>query len=205
MKALDLDLAGSLQKQLRAEHVRAGEEARIDDGQTVVRLGGEVDDDLDLVLAEDVFDDVEIGDVGLDERNVGAFEIRPVSGVGQKVERDDAVVRVLPEPVVDEVRPDETGRAGDEDPHGVIVRGAPTSSFFPLLLAEPARLVDLLSVSLQLLRAIEVRQRLVAASELGKREPEVVLGVGLVGLAAALRERPRPARAIRSAPAQSPA
>ena len=127
VKALDLDLAGSLQKQLRPEHVRAGEEARIDDGQTVVRLGGEVDDDLDLVLAEDVFDDVEIGDVGLDERNVGAFEIRPVSGVGQKVERDDAVVRVLPEPVVDEVRPDETGRAGDEDPHGVIVRGASTS------------------------------------------------------------------------------
>ncbi len=126
MKALDLDLAGSLQKQLRAEDVRAGEEARIDDGETVVRLGREVDDDLDLVLAQDVLDDVEVGDVGLDERNVGAFEIRPVSGVGQKVERDDAVVRVPLEPVVDEVRADEAGRAGDEDSHGVIVRGAPT-------------------------------------------------------------------------------
>ncbi len=32
-----------------------------------------------------------------------------------------------------------------------------------------------------------MRQRLVAASQLGKREPEVVLGVGLVGLAAALK------------------
>ena len=48
-----------------------------------------------------------------------AVEVRPVAGVRQEVERDDRVVGVPLEPVVDEVGADEAGRAGDEDPHGV--------------------------------------------------------------------------------------
>src|SRR6266496_249132 len=55
-----------------------------------------------------------------------------------------------------------------------------------MLLAELPGLVDFLAMALELLRAIEVRQRLVTASELGKCQPEVVLGVGLIGLARAL-------------------
>src|SRR5205823_7960423 len=81
---------------------------------------GEVDDDVDLVLAEDVLDDVEVRDVGLDERHaiVDRLEVRSVARVRQEVERDDAVVGMTFGPVMDEVRADEAGSSGDEDAHG---------------------------------------------------------------------------------------
>ena len=122
-----LGLARRLEQQLRAEDVRAREQAWIDDGEAVVRLGREVDDDVDRVLEEHVLDQVDVRDVRLDERDalLRALEVRAVSGVRQKVERDDRVVRVPLEPVVHEVGADEPGRAGDEDLHGGIVRVTP--------------------------------------------------------------------------------
>ena len=44
-------------------------------------------------------------------------EVRAVARIGEEVERDHLVFRVQLEPVVDEVRADETGRAGHENPH----------------------------------------------------------------------------------------
>jgi len=75
---------------VKREDVRPGEEPWVHNGQAVVRLGREVDDRVDLVLAQDVLDDVQVGDVRLDERNLPlrAFEVRPVAGVCQEVERD---------------------------------------------------------------------------------------------------------------------
>ena len=92
MEALDLGLARRLEQELRAEDVRPREQARIDDREAVVRLGREVDDDVDLVLEEDVLDEVDVRDVRLDERNplLRALEVGAVARVGQEVERDDA-------------------------------------------------------------------------------------------------------------------
>ena len=45
-------------------------------------------------------------------------EARAAAPVGERVESDDVVGRVGLDPVTDEVRPDETGRAGHEELHG---------------------------------------------------------------------------------------
>ena len=92
MEAFGLGLARRLEEQLRAEDVRTCEEARIDDGEAVVRLGREVDDDVDRVLAEHVLDQVDVCDVRLDERNalLRALEVRPVSGVRQEVDTTES-------------------------------------------------------------------------------------------------------------------
>ena len=195
MEALDLGLARGLEQELRAEDVRAREQARIDDREAVVRLGREVDDDVDLMLEQDVLDEVDIGDVRLDERNplLRALEVGAVACVGQEVERDDRVVGMPLEPVVDEVGADEPGRAGDEDPHGGIVRVTPRrpgvgpdryrdrpSSVAVSSPAELLRVADLGPVALELPRALEVLERLVALAELGERRAEVVLRVRLV-------------------------
>ena len=194
MEALDAGSARRLEQHLRAEDVRAEEPAGIDDGQAVVRFGGEVDDGVDLVLADHVLDDVQIGDVRLDERDVGPVEIGPVPGVRQEVERDDGVVGMTLEPVVHEVGADEAGRAGDEDPHGlsliVIVVAA--------LPAGPSGAADLPPLTLERLRPIEMRKRFVAAPEPDERGAEVVLRIRLVQLAAAPESRrPPAARAAR--------
>ena len=93
------------------------------------------------------------------------------------------------EPVVDEVRADEAGRAGDEDAHGA----HRTRRLSPLALLRIARLVDLLAMALELLRAIRCGQRLVAAAELGKRDARGCTRVGLVELRRCPGERRRPA------------
>ena len=60
-----------------------------------------------------------VADVALDEHDpvLDRREVRPVARVGQEVVDDDVVVRVVLEPVVDEVRADEAGAAGDEKSH----------------------------------------------------------------------------------------
>jgi hypothetical protein len=121
MEARGLSPTRGLEEKLRAEDVRPREETGIDHSEAVVGLRREVDDDVDLVLAQHVLDDIEVGNVRLDERNalLGAVEIGPVPRVCQEVERDERVAGMPLEPVVHEVRADEAGRAGDEDPHGV--------------------------------------------------------------------------------------
>ena len=88
-----------------------------------MRLGGEVDDR--LVSGERGVDGRAVGDVALDEgvaRVVGdGREVRRVAGVRQLVEDGD--LDIVPAGVAateqgpDVVRTDETGAAGDEDPH----------------------------------------------------------------------------------------
>ena len=121
-KRSTLDLARRLEQELRAEDIRARRTAR---DRSTARLlcdsAAKLTTTSISCSRSDVLDDVQVGDVRLDERNalLGAVEVRPVSRVGQEVERDDRVVGMPLEPVVDEVRADEAGRAGDEDPHGV--------------------------------------------------------------------------------------
>src|SRR5690606_15540674 len=84
-----------------------------------VRLGGEVDDGVDVVLAEEPLDERAVLHLAVHEgvaRGVReAFEVAEAAGVGERVERDDARGRRPAEEPADEVGADEPGAAGDED------------------------------------------------------------------------------------------
>ena len=118
MEALDAGHTGGVEEGHVPKHVRAEEARRIDDGEAVVRLGREVHDDFDPLVAERALG-VAVADVALHEHDpvVDRGEVRPVAGIREQVEDDDVVVRVPLEPVVHEVRADEAGPAGDEQPH----------------------------------------------------------------------------------------
>jgi len=111
---------GGLGQGLGAEHVGLEEPGRIEDGQAVVGLGGEIDDHVDLVLGQGLADAFEISDVPLDEGDpvLDVDQVGPVSCVREHVERDHGVLGVTLDPVADEVRSDEPGAAGHEKSHG---------------------------------------------------------------------------------------
>ena len=108
-----------LEQRLRAEDVRAEEARRVDHREAVVRLGGEVDDDVDLLLREQPLGSSRSPMSPSTSRSAStSARVRAVAGVRQEVEDDDVVVRMPLEPVADEVRADEAGSAGDEEAHG---------------------------------------------------------------------------------------
>ena len=84
-----------------------------------MRLGREVDDDLDVVLAQRRLRELAIADVTLDEDDplLDRREALAVPRVREQVVDDDVVVGMPLEPVVHEVRADEPGSAGDEEAH----------------------------------------------------------------------------------------
>ena len=119
MEALDPGRARRVEERLRPEDVRAEEPRRVDHGERVVRLGGEVDDGVDVVLPQRRLGEVAVADVALDEDDplLDGRQALAVPRVREQVVDDDVVVRVPLEPVVDEVRADEAGSAGDEEAH----------------------------------------------------------------------------------------
>ena len=80
-----------------------------------MRLGGEVDDHVDLVALEDPGDELLVADVANDHLDAVDHLLEALEGgrVGHEVERDDVVVGVGGHPVADEVGADEPGRSGD--------------------------------------------------------------------------------------------
>nr|BFF13325.1 hypothetical protein GCM10025699_46280 [Microbacterium flavescens] len=124
-EALQVVPERGVEQLLRAEHVGLDEDRGVPDRAVDVRLGGEVDDGVDL--GEEPVEQGAVADVALDEgvaRGVGdGGEVRLVARVGQGVEHDhlgafEARVGVF-EGASDEVRADEAGAAGDEDFHTV--------------------------------------------------------------------------------------
>jgi hypothetical protein len=93
--------------ELGAAEVLGGEDRAVD-----VRLRGEVDDR--VAPPGGALDVGRLGDVAVDELEV-LRQVRAVAGVRQLVEDDDLLARR--EQTLDEVRADEAGAAGDEDPH----------------------------------------------------------------------------------------
>jgi hypothetical protein len=110
--------ARGLEQGLRAEDVGAEEAAGVEDGEAVVRLGGEVDDRVDALLGEEPLGGVKVADVADREPDAELVEVARIAGVGELVECDDVVVRMALEPPADEIRADEPGAAGDEDRSG---------------------------------------------------------------------------------------
>ena len=119
VEAGDTHAPGRVQQRLRAHHVGAEEAARVDDGQAVVGLGGEVHHHVDGAVAQHPLDKVEVADVPLHEAHPlsDAVEVGLVAGVGEQVVGDDGVPRVGVEPVAHEVGADEAGGAGHEQVH----------------------------------------------------------------------------------------
>ena len=109
-----------LQQRLRPEHVGAEEARRLDDREAVVRLGGEIDDGVDLLPLEQPLAELEVGDVALHELDLllDRGEAAPVACVREQVEHDDAVAGMPLEPVADEVGADEAGAACHQQVHG---------------------------------------------------------------------------------------
>ena len=78
MEAGDAAVARRLEQRLRAEDVREQEANRVEHREAVVRLGGEVHDDVDRLAFEHGGDEIEVADVTLDEGD-------PVVDVGEVV------------------------------------------------------------------------------------------------------------------------
>ena len=108
-----------LKETQRAKDIGLGKRERILDGAVDMALGGKVDHPVDHIVPEDLEDRVEVADVSLHEDVVGGvfniFEIGKVARIGQFVEVDDAVVRILVDEPADNMVADEAGTAGNKN------------------------------------------------------------------------------------------
>src|SRR2546423_15624742 len=89
------------EQRLGAEDICAEEAARVEDGEAVVRFGGEVDDDVDVLLRENLLDEPEVPDVALHQTHVDSGPVAGVAGVCEQVEPDEAVRGMPPQPGAD--------------------------------------------------------------------------------------------------------
>ena len=133
----DADLAGRLQERLGPEHVGAEEQPGVENGQAVVGLGRKVDDRVDLLLPQRLLSQGTVADVTVheDDRIFDIGQIRPVAGIREHVIGDDVVLRMLFDPVADEIRPDKTGSSRHEKAH----KGESVAAIFRLLGLGPDR------------------------------------------------------------------
>ena len=78
-----------------------------------MRFGGQVDDRVYLKTAEKGFDQLGIGDVALDKAVVGRLfdilQVLQIAGVGQFVQIEDPIMRVLVHKMSDHMRTNKTG------------------------------------------------------------------------------------------------
>ena len=84
-----------------------------------MRLGGEVHDDVDLLVFEGLGHRVQVPDVAFDKGDpvLQVGQVGPVAGIGEHVVGDHPVVGMPIGPETDEIRPDEAGTAGDQKTH----------------------------------------------------------------------------------------
>ena len=110
-------LADRLEDRVRADQVRLDERLRVVQRVVHVRLGREVHDH--VALADQAVDERRVADVAVHELDLvlDRLQALAVARVGQGVEHDHLVLRVVAHRVVDEVRADEAGGAGDEQLH----------------------------------------------------------------------------------------
>jgi hypothetical protein len=88
------------------------------DGAVNVGFGRKVD--YDISAFHGTGDIIRVPDISMDKgvaRFVDAFEVLEVTGVGQRVEIHYEIVRMASQPKADEIRPNKSGAAGDEEFH----------------------------------------------------------------------------------------
>ena len=125
------------QEDVRAEDVGLDELGAAQDRTVDMRLGREVHDG--VAACSCVADRDRVGDVALVELVRHAFEVRPVARVRELVEDDRVVAPRREEP--HEVRADEAGAAGDEDPHAESLARQARRPFAPVRQARRLRLL----------------------------------------------------------------
>ena len=121
MKAHPAVSPAGIQQYLGAQHISLQKDARVLDRAVHMTLGGKVDDRVGPFLSQKSVHRLTVTDVPLHKAEAGMFQHRgqggPVSRVGQPVQADHPVLRVVFDPVKDEVAPDESGSAGDQQRH----------------------------------------------------------------------------------------
>src|SRR5438552_14171315 len=116
-------MARGLKERLCADDVRLHEGAWIDDGPTVVRLGGEIHDDVRPRSPYCIPHGVDVRDIGAKELvtlAVVAFDVREccaIPGVREEIDVHDLIRPVAAEPVADEVGADEPCPARYKEAH----------------------------------------------------------------------------------------
>ena len=106
---------------LRAHHIGAHKDAGVGDGAVHVAFSGKVDHDVRLFLLKEAVDRLRIGDIRANEAKARivhdgskGFQI---AGIGQLVQTDDTVLRVMSEQVKNKVGADKACSAGNDDVH----------------------------------------------------------------------------------------
>lgn len=106
-----------VQQDVHADYVRMHEGIGGEDAAVDVRLGGEIDDSVDVVLLENAADGATVGDVGALEAIVllvvDGQQIVTVAGVSQLIQHDDVVVGIGLDHIAREGAADEPRCAGD--------------------------------------------------------------------------------------------
>ena len=109
---------GALQQVHGAHDVALDEDLRVLDGAVHVALRGKVDDVIEIVLCEQAFDQLLVADVALHEDVAGValdvLQVLQIARVGQLIEVDQQDLRVLFEHIVNKVRTNKAGTAGDQ-------------------------------------------------------------------------------------------
>jgi len=84
-----------------------------------VGLGGEVRHGVDALVLHEPVDELLVADVALHEAEVGlalgVLEVQRAPRVRERVQHHHPVLRMRLQPMVQEIRADEAGAAGDED------------------------------------------------------------------------------------------
>jgi len=117
-KAFPVELRGLEQAQ-RSHHVRLREGERVLDGAVHVAFGSQVNDAVDLFVLHELVESVEVADVHLHELVVrlalDILEVREVARIGQLVEVDNLVFRILIDKEAHYVAANEACAAGNDD------------------------------------------------------------------------------------------
>ncbi len=117
-------LAGGFQHGEGAAQVGLDELGRARDAAVDMAFRRQVEDLRDAVLLEEIPGQLQILDVAHDQFHaLQAFDLLRVRRIGELVQHQDAILRVVPVPAMHQVAADEAGAAGDED--GVRHEGSP--------------------------------------------------------------------------------
>ena len=116
--------AGGFQQGEGADQIGFHEGRRSGDGAVHVALGGEMDEGVNLVFAQQAVHQPPVANIALDEDMPGGIgqiaQVVQRTGVGQQVEVDDADFGIGDQQMANEIAADETGAAGHQHVAGTM-------------------------------------------------------------------------------------
>src|SRR5690606_17467228 len=111
-------LFGGFQKGVSTHYICIDEGIRAGNGAIDVAFSSKMHNGVDIVLLDQFLDQGLIADVASDEVKAltvpDILEVPGVAGIGEGVQSDDPVLRILAQPEMGKVRTNESGSAGDQ-------------------------------------------------------------------------------------------